>query len=825
MKGIYLNEIPMDLFFKYFNQTNLQNNRLEPVMERYLANTYTYTITITDGHTSHSRDITYKSIFKSFDETTPQLLGDIADLIVKPLESITVIGPSEPSTETELVYIRTGNEIFVYPYPTYFRYENGDTNYFASLNTEKNSLIDARTGASFEAELTTVTDAGRIKVYKAGALLGYLYYNKILEVKSYDEITKKQLFLDEYGQQTTRTTSVSNFLRHNSLLRANFSNLIDKNEVIVDKFTPGVIGILDTGLAKKAIYYENFTRTINYSKPGSIDGDDIRYTEINKEVYSNAPYQEVADDFAIKEVLNFSELTTYKRKFVEELSTTIKASNVGYVNYPEIGEHIILQTYRDFVQYKDTKYLVASDNTVPIPRFGGSVTLSGNFIKVPAVSTADGEYYISIDGVNKYFIKNSLKNYTVIVDNNIYILKVENKGDYFILIPCKVIKVDYNKYIGTVDSIDSTAQVFELGLITIDGESLSILDNFDLDDFVFADPIYTKTYYEVDLLDESILKVEEILSKDALSADYRKYIETNKSGASIVKPLVEKDFFANFDVTSPASHYISSNYVEKRGEIVPEGIFETQKKNMLKQLSAEFINKNLDDFLIINSGSYDTNAILKMRIYAEGFNQLVFNDRQSLPIYLKRKELLFYSDLNKKVILKKDILPQKMAYDFQIDEIAGLMQLARLNTFQKINDYKNFATNEERLNYYRKYSQRQQAYTAFTSTTNQFNDLVDFTEFRVLKKNTTALTEFKDNIASQLVNSFFESNAYNDKYSVNYEYFYEPKMKNLVSKYNDILFETTYKFIFTEDDIGTTKEDDFIKNILTISNDTNWRVK
>ena len=64
----------------------------------------------------------------------------------------------------------------------------------------------------------------------------------------------------------------NNFLYHNRLLRTNWFEVIDKDQ-LVRKFEPGKVGILDTGLFKKAMFYEKFQITRVYEKVAKPTGE------------------------------------------------------------------------------------------------------------------------------------------------------------------------------------------------------------------------------------------------------------------------------------------------------------------------------------------------------------------------------------------------------------------------------------------------------------------------------------------------------------------------------------------------------------------------
>ena len=74
---------------------------------------------------------------------------------------------------------------------------------------------------------------------------------------------------------------------------------------------------------------------------------------------------------------------------------------------------------------------------------------------------------------------------------------------------------------------------------------------------------------------------------------------------------------------------------------------------MASSLTGEFINKRLDNYLIVNSGLYDSNSLMKMRIFAEGLNNIILNDQYNLKQTITRNSIFHVESLPRKIVIEK----------------------------------------------------------------------------------------------------------------------------------------------------------------------------
>lgn len=811
MKGIYLNDIPISTFINYFESIDVVDKTYSSVEEDYTSYVYTYTIVTNLGTYDN-----YKSIHSKLIDTSTELVA----IFETDTESITSVTLTATSGVKELTYIKiaeTSDDITsVYPYEKYFVPENDPINYFAEI--VGSDLVDLRktTPDNILTNITVVSKTYYDEVYdSSGIFIGSLYTNQTFKIHKVDA-SGNYLYTDPTGLETTRKYDRSNFLRHNQLMRTGFGmNLGNQN--ILDKFDEGTIGILDIGDHKKALYYEDFTFSTIYEKVtyATMIGAAEGYTQkrMDRKVLHEielAPYNITKTIPVIKEVLDFNSLEVHDGVFKENnVNDIIFYINTELNTSPTVDNNITVRRYEETVGFKDEVYPMINSTSVNIPLLGGLVEVDGSNFKL--YRTNDKIFF---NGQNYNVVINATGAFTYI-ENIIYKLEEDN----FIYYPIQGRKKEYiENYFGKCTAKDATT--FTLSKTDISGSQLS-----------FSDPenkYYGYTlgapeieYYQDTYDDELCVRVTTELNRKTLTAlDYTRYIDHLGTDilTDISTPLTEEDFFGNF---KDGDHYIPNLYFKYRGPVIEDGVFEKQKRTMLGSMTLEYVNKYLQEFLIVDSALYDPNTLLKMRVYSEGINHLLTKDYRNNSILLPSNIVLKYSDINNIAILQENIFPSKNVKTYKGDdtyaETAG-----KGNVFERLLDYERFPYNKSRYDYYREYSKREQSYVdSLIVKKNIFNDIPEFD--LSLRKNSTARTEFKENIVQLLTRSFYEFNKKDYKYVNDYTDFYDSKLSTLVPKYEDDIKDTSYKFVFTINDVGTTREDDFISNILSIDKD--WKVR
>jgi hypothetical protein len=804
MKGIYLNDIPFELFLKYFSRQSLADRVLRPKMVNYFATVYTYNLTV------DSVPIVYKSIYSDINDIGDQLRIDLEDLFptdydISDLLAENILVVSTPSAQEESIFVRPKNSMYVYPYEFYYEKIDVQEYYFVQEDGSSN-LIDSRNGEIIQSDVSLTDQGNRSLVLSStGTLLGYLYYNRTFRIQESNELGQL-IFLDSIGLDTTRRIDKNNFLYHNRLIRTNWFDIVNKED-LVKGFDPGKVGIINTGLFKKAMFYEKFRITKLYEKISKPVGEYFELTTVTpsyRSITVNGEIETIIEDVdKVAEVLHFSNLKKLKGEYISYVPGTLKVKTDSVPYAVNILDNVLFTTTKRYVLLKNKTYQVDTNNMVDTEEFG-LVALENQSLKV-VVTENSGIYTMTYKGRTLTSTRIGNNNY-FIFDNSDFLLQ-GTTGNYYIEYPVKISRRDFpdnrNVYIGTVTVKD--VDEITITPIQLTASELTIANSFDLNGFTGNSRI---TYFR-DLLDGNYyIKLTETISKVSTFTDPFSKFPTD---------LEMNDFLQSF---ASSNHYIVTS---NRGDIVREDVYKNMRKEMTSSLTGEFLNKRLDNYLIVNSGLYDTNSLMKMRIFAEGLNNIILNDKYNLRQVINRRYVFQVSDLPKKIIIEKINRNNLRILSIEDNRLYGIAKTYELNAFQRIRDYRLFPTNEARVDYYTKMNKRYTSYSTFDKTDNVVNEIEEFDE--ALVTNNIPRETFKKKIVDHFINGFFESGIDALKYSNDFEKFYKTKMANLPAVYNDITLNTEYKKVFTLDDIQTERENELIADLLKLTETDNWRVR
>jgi hypothetical protein len=880
MNGIYLNDIPMDLFLEYFTKQDLAKRRLTPVLDNYSATVDLFTITI-DGDeyyykTSFTRNFTDDSAaLLSITDDINDAFNDIfEDGILS--ETYTFVRASQPSSQ---IY---RNPLTGYVYPYKYRLETISVgNYhFIELPSEvfpltDVSLNDARTGTNiYGTTIVTIKENNgdyRIEETSTGNLLGYLKINDFFQTQKID--SGKYMFVDEFNNETSTEYVDSKFLKHNNIIRVGLNGLIDKKDLIYVSFNPSTIGILQEGTKDKLTMFEKFTKTTTYSIPSTTPtsfNDDLLDSVLMAKVITDPVTEPMV---FTKDIIDFSKLPVVKTKIGEYTGNSRKSKLLS--NYYGVsvntGENVIIEEYKEKVVLRETDYELSSTNTINYNDTSVEIIVSPflqAFAVIPVVKEADLKYYVNIyeNGSFKryYFVKNTgAPNFELSekIDSAIYTMQLSTPvyQHGYIKLPCKIKSYpNYDKqYFGTVSAYSSLNKEITILKYSPTPSNVPILlpDVMDVSSYTLVGGVYTRTIFYRDILDRTLfLEVKEDIAKDSVSAvpEYAEFINYNHSTSSgsdqfiiragtkyektvyrttdeISRPLDMDTFKANF---SQFNHSVSNSYLSKRGNLVDSNVVYDIKRKLFGEMISEYASLNYTNFYAITNIVYSVNNTIKMRVFIDGLQNLLKNDPERLYPITRRKELLTYNDIDTSIVLRQNTDAPELEYivgrDYDVNIGAGYAQseLSKLNAFQKLIDYENFSSDEARKDYLLKKYVRDYSYNDKDTTVSAPDDMVGYNLAPPVNK--IRRIDFKSNLISLLSGYYadFNSTPEDDKYTADY-------FKNIKSKIDNTPVNTSvnsndkvyYKKVYSGEYRGTNAayEKELIKNIL--NKDEKWEAE
>ena len=280
-------------------------------------------------------------------------------------------------------------------------------------------------------------------------------------------------------------------------------------------------------------------------------------------------------------------------------------------------------------------------------------------------------------------------------------------------------------------------------------------------------------------------------------------------------------------------HFVQDGYLMSRGKLVPEGSFERKRRDAIRRLSAEFIDKT-DSFIVIDNVSFDTNAIMKMRVYSEGFQSLLRSDTASFNAPLSRSNKRIQPSELGGTIVAFDALtgqqkPNTRTFQPSLSYVSERM--SELNPAQRLRDYEAFPTDTLREKFLASESVRDQAFTTGYAGSSALDEINTIT--KDYSKNKLSKSEFRDRLAEDMVNNFFSFSSYydrisgalNDRYARNYTEFYKDKLSDAEIHFPIASKEAQgEKAVYSSEYFDSAEEEDLIGKILEKSGSSDWRL-
>jgi hypothetical protein len=279
---VYLNDIPLDLFFEYFTSEDLQDNFLEPSLINDMRTFFKYDVVIS-GTTYIHYSVFDKTV--SPVELDQEIRSSFADIVTgidtATITSITLVNTGEDLEDLQSYLSNSSINLLINNY--YFQRVTGERIYsllFGSAltltpaNQIEITLKDYRLPVSNPNHLIGTDLDGYLidsnyELYSGSTLIGYLIPNTLKTLQETDNIGNPY-FLNEAGEKITEFLRRSNFLAHNNAIRKSVF-LLEKPEDIIaigdSKFPEGKVGMFKLGEEnRKLLFYQNFEKSTTYTK-------------------------------------------------------------------------------------------------------------------------------------------------------------------------------------------------------------------------------------------------------------------------------------------------------------------------------------------------------------------------------------------------------------------------------------------------------------------------------------------------------------------------------------------------------------------------------
>jgi len=855
MKGIYLNDIPVDLFLKYLTKDNLASQNYEPVPENLTVYIYNFTINSAGSYF-------YRSIFDSFTHVKPEIVRYFEDFHAGLVEAD--LGLIDFETELDgKVYYNSTLELAV-PYQYYIEII-GSPNifyYLPEINWGEElaitSIFDSRDNTDLSISGTAVFDSvnNRYNIDDGSSVIGYIYENPIQTVYKKDE-NGNTIYLDEFGNETTKSSKESIFLKHNQAIRNGFRGITDIDKAIGEKFNNRCVGIVDDRTSKGQetfyfAYYEKYRKTITYTiiDPAAIPSSySVQYLSrsLLKNLEGTGTYTTTLDTNISKNLLNVNSIPKVQAKRINVVGISDKVyenTDPGFNDYIVVNnEPILVEIFKEVLLFQKS-YDVLLDSGLRYI----SDNIENRRVYIETISSLDYlKIFMSTQTTLKYRDQNNnsitktreLRNGKYYININGKYYEIISGGVYgFIRVPVKIEKIFIDTYFGKVSEIVS---------------AYSTGKKFCLTKYTFTEPTEyldeesSSTIYKKDSVDSTIaIQIDGTYERidPALTYSFNQFLDykhvPSSSGTIPIQNYASLQIIENISGASSLTelkenfkynHYLTLGYFKDRGAVVPSNVFRDERVNMIRKMTPEFIEKRYNNFVISDSGVYDIDALLKMRIYAESFQSIIENDYINATVPLTaRKSAFLASDVDAKIILSNkldssEVILTKKLDDYKLDDYS----VEELNPFQRLVEYEKF----QNIDSYTKFMIDNILRESIFGDFDQIEETKDFivapeTNF---VQHSPSILEYKNAIVNDLTNNFFKFNYYiedidkngstyqniNDEFVKNYENFYKdrlPDMSELAIPLEDIISE---KKIYS---IENLDELDIIQKVL----ESDWSV-
>lgn len=828
-KNVNLNEIPLDLFMEYFSKEDLAEREFEPKIINPTLYTYEFSIS---GETG---TFFYKTYKDDFDDCKQEIVDN--EFFGSGISTTDLALISTTSEENKQLYYSEALE-FVISHKYSIELDDGTiSTYFFLVE------IDTKIASENIGETILISNFGT----DAEIITGTLQYSTseeryfvqdgtdtyyIIENEEYDfqEIDNEgyPIFIDEYGNETRQTSIGSNFLRHSNAIKIGFGGIKNIQNYVFLSFSPGTAGVVNNNpgqennlFGKNIVFYNKYENEVKINQVSEVPLEETAKREnIDRTLLANLNNGEIIEtlnEFFYYDVLDIGSLQSYKAS--------------GFVindeeNLPSVGETIILNSSSatnaiinnvafEVNKNGNTETIFFRRNNLFLTRRGRT-----DVVRLPILKEQNGTSYIEYPSGSSYkksiaIERNGFLSYNIGRERFEQVNGPEKPGSLdlynhgYIEYPIKKIDNEDGIYFGTVDSINGrtvTIAPFQITESDWNSEEPEQITTPEIE-------------YIQDILDPSVIvKKEKTFIKDT-SGTLNEHL--NKTFV----PELMNEFSSN-------GQYIINGFREYRGAIVPSGVIKKEKRKVLNKMAVEFIEKRFDNFLIMENPIYGTDAFFKMRIFAEGYQNLVKNDFENLrEEYIPIKRLITVDDLNLRVISAEESLKQ----DIEISEIPDIdrnyvTEKNSLNVYQRLLDYEKYPSNSLRKKDLELESVRRQIHEA-----KKLQSVLDEINIKSSEYNqyNPSKSTYKQAILGSLVGNFYSYNNYsnenndiiNDKFTSNYDFFSSERLESLKDVFiNNLSLNVSNKKIYTEDILQDSNLEGDFKELLDNIFINDWRV-
>jgi len=877
MQNVYINDIPFDLFFKYFDKDSLEDKSLVYKLIDKTIRIATYSFSIgSNSYQFRTNSIDTEAVKQDIKRFFKDIIPNIENETFSPVQT----GSISDDYLYDVINIQTGNIRLLHPYEFTFLNSSDQINDFVKIVDDEGTLnlVDLRRpigGGDFfiihpdvklEKVNSEVNDYPFYVKSQANLVFGTIYKNERHKFRKIED--GKYVFVDPNGNETFSGIERSNFLRHNNLLRVGFNGLLRPEDSLTFRFNRGVIGIVQDVQGEKLSFYESFTTTKTITKTSfnpALTYEDEQIDDLLKARLSSLPLRkqiEVTSETknVVKDVDNIS---LFKKIRVLPISKNLNEFTYRQL-YPlspiSIGENLFAREFQEIVLIKNKRYQVIegtnevknnNNQTIGILSYDNS---NIPFVKFYRTGT---QSVVSILGKFYNIDRESSGDSFIIMENRKIFGVLENPGNkLYFPIQCLTEYEDSGiEYIGTVNSILQNNDIV-LRRYSVPNQSIDMSDVFDLEGYTMVNSnqytktrniqdIYERNFYiserivitrntntSIPIRKEFIEYSHQYLAPESTSRNFFKLtndLKVKRLGSVLSsRPIKINDFRKKF---SDFNHYERLGYLNFRGEIVPSDVLRRQKIDALIEMSGEFVSKKYDNFLVLDKISNSIDSLAKMRMYSEGFVNLIDKESENIrPLPIKNSVFKVDSGLYQSMDSEEltDFLKLDRS-DLPIERYDIINELVEaeknINSFQKLRDYERFPYNEKRERYFGELYKRLIAYSEKTQSTTILDEIE-----RIIEQDVDTLvsrTTFKRELINNFISNFYDINSYEEingrKYIENYIDFYKGKLDILLPIYiYNILVKTSEKKRYSRNYITETSRKELISNVL--DKKKNWRV-
>jgi hypothetical protein len=301
---------------------------------------------------------------------------------------------------------------------------------------------------------------------------------------------------------------------------------------------------------------------------------------------------------------------------------------------------------------------------------------------------------------------------------------------------------------------------------------------------------------------------------------------TAVSSASSVNTFISR--FGDFE----HSLVDGSLRISLRGDFVPGGAVESDRKRTMGRMALDFLNRPGSNIFTVANIGQDEDSPMKMRIYSQGLLSIVSSaPRISEPAPKANSQTSFGDNITIQRIdmpPAAELLPQQYGDGYFSEEaMSAASSVSSTNSFQRIVSYKEFPTNESRARSEFSRLSRAKIMASKTSTESAKDDIVKYDSTPTVS--TVRRLSFKKEVLESMSGFLYSSNEYSesDFALTNYYKYYKDKLDQIDSPvYQQELEGGTYKRTILRSSAESDPEYLISKILSRYENgsETEWRV-